>query len=274
MNNREVAHKWANRSRQEGSGSNLFFRGDTIYSYGDHFPIARHVDGVILFTTRGYSSTTAKHKSYTIGTCSHKQVFFVDDPTAKPSKAHLKAYAERIRDLELKVGRARNVEFALQRLEREVEEANKFAEHFGFETRFKINVDLEELREKAKLQAERERKARDARDRKLEAEIKETIFNWKQGAPVQIPWAYQKVLLRARNGQMETSKGAIVPLADAERTFRFVRQMRERGWRRNGEQHRIGDYQLDAVNEQEVIAGCHRVGWDEIERFAGSQGWA
>ena len=81
------------------------------------------------------------------------------------------------------------------------------------------------------------------------------------------------VLLRARDGQMQTSKGAAVPLADAERTFRFVLTVRARGWHRNGETHAIGHYQLDAVNDQGVIAGCHRVSWEEIERFAQAQGW-
>lgn len=48
-------------------GPSFFFRGDTIYSYGQHFPIARHVTGTrgraaVLFTTRDYSKTTSKHK--------------------------------------------------------------------------------------------------------------------------------------------------------------------------------------------------------------------
>ena len=80
-------------------------------------------------------------------------------------------------------------------------------------------------------------------------------------------------MLRAWDGQMETSKGATVPLADAERTFRFVSLVRAKGWHRNGETHAIGHYELDAVNPQGVVAGCHRVSWAEVERFAQSQGW-
>ena len=48
------------------SGNNFYFDGDTIYSYGSHFPIARHVETkrgrAVLFTTRDYSVTTSGHK--------------------------------------------------------------------------------------------------------------------------------------------------------------------------------------------------------------------
>jgi len=46
----------------------LYFDGETIYSYGSHFPIACHVTDkhgkpAILFTTRSYSVTTSGHVS-------------------------------------------------------------------------------------------------------------------------------------------------------------------------------------------------------------------
>lgn len=69
MNNRQVAHAWAGQQKEQGKGSNLFFTGRSIFSYGAHFEIARHVhlkDGraVVLFTTRDYSPSTSRHKSY------------------------------------------------------------------------------------------------------------------------------------------------------------------------------------------------------------------
>lgn len=64
----EVAHLWMHKAQSDArNGSNFYFEGDTIYSYGSHFPIARHVTSksgrkhAILFTTRGYSVTTSKH---------------------------------------------------------------------------------------------------------------------------------------------------------------------------------------------------------------------
>ncbi len=60
----EVAHIWAQQKQDEGRNpqGNFYFQGKTIYSYGGHFPIASFVaPGVVLITTRGYSSTTSRH---------------------------------------------------------------------------------------------------------------------------------------------------------------------------------------------------------------------
>lgn len=72
MNNIEVAHIWANGQKASGKGSNLFFEGDTIYSYGRHFPIARRVvmgngDVHYIVNPARYSVSTSKHQTYVRG---------------------------------------------------------------------------------------------------------------------------------------------------------------------------------------------------------------
>src|SRR4051794_17602476 len=68
VDSREVAHLWAHRAQEHARdrGGKLYFNGDTIYSYGEHFPIARHVyhgdQHIVLFTCMGYSNTTSRHK--------------------------------------------------------------------------------------------------------------------------------------------------------------------------------------------------------------------
>ena len=66
----EISKRFATTDK-EGSASSMFIYGDTIYSYGYHFPIARKTGKldsagrpIALFTCRGYSMTTAHHKSY------------------------------------------------------------------------------------------------------------------------------------------------------------------------------------------------------------------
>lgn len=63
----QVAHLWMHQAQADARNAlgNFYFEGDTIYSYGRHFPIARHVAGVngrraILFTTSSYSKTTSR----------------------------------------------------------------------------------------------------------------------------------------------------------------------------------------------------------------------
>lgn len=108
----------------------------------------------------------------------------------------------------------------------------------------------------------------------------EKIAEWRAGTLTELPCNIDcPVMLRAEAAdkdaaEMVTSKGARVPLDDAHKTYRFACLMRAKGWHKNGETHAIGAYQLDAVNENGVVAGCHRVTWAEIERFAAAQGWA
>lgn len=63
----EVARLWAAQSVPSAKGSNLFFEGDTIYSYGYHWPLAKLVrlddtgTCVALLNNVWYSPTTNRH---------------------------------------------------------------------------------------------------------------------------------------------------------------------------------------------------------------------
>jgi len=68
MKNDEVAKKFVDGDYDnyvDLKGSNLFIRGDAIYSYGTHFPIAlRLKNNVFLINCQNYSRTTTVHKNY------------------------------------------------------------------------------------------------------------------------------------------------------------------------------------------------------------------
>lgn len=292
MNNTQVAHLWANKSRPSAKGSSFYFEGDTIYSYGPHFPIARHVNGVVLFTTGSYSVTTARHISITRQACSHLDVFHVENPRLDPSGKDVKGYAERIKQASLRAARARNPEIAIDDLERLVCEANNFCARFGFKARFAMPAgdQFEALKLKAKEAAQREKVERARVAEKQKQEEARAIAEWLAGERSSLPYSVGRVFLRVKHldidggelkegsattwtRQLETSKGACVPLADAEKAFRFITRHRESGWHRNGDTFQVGEFQLDAVNAQGIVAGCHRIDWEEIERFAKVQGW-
>lgn len=67
FNNSELSHIWANQTQSHGKGYNMFFEYDSIYSYGYHFKIAKHMTNqngqkCVLFNDKSYSNTTAKHQ--------------------------------------------------------------------------------------------------------------------------------------------------------------------------------------------------------------------
>lgn len=64
-----VAHLWANEQQESANGSNFYFEGSSIYSYGRHFEagrIVRNERGEIayLINEEKYSSSTSQHQNY------------------------------------------------------------------------------------------------------------------------------------------------------------------------------------------------------------------
>lgn len=68
MANKQVAHVWANQNKERMRGSNFFFEGPAIYSYGRHFCIAKFVQN-----TRGEVAVLINGDSYSVSTSRHTQ---------------------------------------------------------------------------------------------------------------------------------------------------------------------------------------------------------
>lgn len=69
MNNSMVAHLWANEKQESANGSNFYFEGESIYSYGRHFEVGRIVrnkrgEKAYLINDTYYSSAISKHQYY------------------------------------------------------------------------------------------------------------------------------------------------------------------------------------------------------------------
>lgn len=99
----EVAHIWASQSQNSGRAGNIFFDAGVIYSYGLHFPVAKFMPDlgdIVLFTNRGYSSSTGKHKTIIRAAIPNKfAVVYCDDPTrgAEHNLGQWQKTAERLR---------------------------------------------------------------------------------------------------------------------------------------------------------------------------------
>lgn len=156
----------------------------------------------------------------------------------------------------------------IARGEREIEDNETFDRSYFGRRMWSAKPD-EFLEERPDLQ-----QAVDA-SRMRKAKVK--IDAWRSGelSTYQLPNAYQlPAMLRQLDREtVETSRGARIPMSDAERAYRFVTSRRGQAWRSNGEQCPVGPYKLDAINEAGIVAGCHRISWDEIERFGKTCGW-
>lgn len=287
VDSRMVAHLWANQSQAtaRNAGNTFHFHHDIIYSYGIHFPIARHITHqgkhAILMTTRKYSVTTSGHQSdvrqaIKAGTL----IFYVENVMLEPREM-LKWYRAEMQAYQDKAGQAKMPHKAGHRQEamRVADKANKYAEFFGLKTRLTTGApsidELNAQREFRVKQAERQAKAETTREanriKRIEQAKKdhdERMVKWLNGENVHTGCYYgDKTRLRINGDTIQTSRGAEVPVAHAIKALPFIRSGKE--WHRNGQEIRVGQFHFDSIDAAgNVKAGCHTIDRDEIERIA------
>jgi hypothetical protein len=282
-----VCHLWANQSQDEArnSGRTLYFEGDTIFSYGAHFPIARIVSNrrgerAVLFNPATYSVTTSCHQGMARSASRHLPQFTVPNFVERrvPHADNVRYYRNRIKDAALALCRSRNQKaWRVDVLERLVAEANAYATFFGLRTRFQVPSDQEvqAALTKARQEAEHRRRQEQERKRRALEEAQEAIEQWRAGKDVSVPWHVEDVFLRVKEKDgdrvVETSKGAIVPLAHAVRLVPLIRSGTP--YEHNGHSIHVGQFRIDQIDaEGNVRAGCHFIKRAEMERLAAQLG--
>jgi len=284
-NHDEVAHVWAQQLQHEGRASNVFFYGKTIYSYGEHFPLAKfEKKNVVLMNSNTYSVSTSKHQSIVLRALDLDtvKVFHVPFPGSQREKPYhfgnVQSYHKEFERFLDKASRARSYySYYLQWAKASREDALEYCKEFRCKKhlkKFDFDFDFESdsVKEKVSKIREREKKKEDLKRARQKKALNEGVIKWRNGENVLIHH-YPETLLRLDGETVETSKRAYFPLEDAKRAIRFVKAIVKKGepWKRNGERFKIGNYQLDTVSAcGDVKAGCHRVKFEEIERLSNS----
>lgn len=283
--NREVAHLWAHQAQAAAEGSHFYFEGDTIYSYGPHFPIARivTVNGVqrVLFTTDSYSVTTAGHKSIAYSACCHLPVIEVHNVMADNDRQHLDNLAimhKRRVVLEGKAKRARTRRDAyigdIARLE-----ANA-ARYMHMFLPDRLSEGTESIEQRLAAAEAQLAEAEEARRARLEAEqAKRARKERRRFRAGEINYASGPVMLRQlEGGEILTSQGARVSLNAGKRLYRLAceckRGRTEAGYG-FGEGPAIGPYRLDSIDKYgNVKIGCHNIKFRVMHELAKELGIA
>jgi hypothetical protein len=295
----EIPHLWYHKTQDSARNAqgNLYFRDETIFSYGDHFPIARHIKNAsgkksaVLFTSKDYSVTTSGHKSAVRRAIpDHTTVFSVPRVGGLLVEDHAENLAHFVtvsQDRLAKAGRARangkwdlDAAFALR------ETAKSYAKFFGvsgpkfdFLPTGKTLAGLKkQIAERAKrhnasqaLASEREQARRAEQDRIDMLDFAEKSALWRAGNPnVRLPWGAD-TLLRIKGSEVETSRGARVPVSHAIALLATIRKVVARGeeFTPNGHTIHIGHYSVNKIaTDGTLTAGCHVIKYGEIELLA------
>lgn len=285
MNNQALAHMWAYQEKKSGKGNNMFFEGDTIYSYGHHFPIATHYHEngrrFVLLTTRGYSNTTAKHINHVRAAISHMTVIKCDSPATYHGNAshgiNIDEFKRHAKQLQVEIGLARQGTKKRQGLESDL--ADLFDNAADYTNCFKLpaitfdKIDdsiIESLRA-----ARKERNAEKLAEKKeREAFLKltqaEKIEKWRNCEPCgQLPYALP-TMLRIKGAVIETSRNAHVNIDDVKELLpviimRMHKTVKALKSIKLVKPIKLGIYDLtNILADGTIVVGCHHIPQNEV----------
>lgn len=283
MNNSDLAHAFFYASENESkSASSFYFQNDVIYSYGHHFPICAKLrdkkgfEVAYLFTTSGYSSTTARHLSHTRQAMpSNLPVFYVPNVGCKLMKSeHQKNLVYFIEQIE------QNLVAASKRKKEELR-LNDFSTAYGcidkyyeYSKYFKVKLRLNKAQKTLLNCIENVNAVREAthasfqikkrEEAKLKREGKKMFDKWSSGNSVHCPHRYDGYdHLKIKEGsvseggrmliptQIETSQGIFIQCEEAKKMYYAItKDLIEVG-------SRISHYTVTAITKETLTVGCH-----------------
>lgn len=283
----EIAHIWAHKSAPYGkSPGAVSFDGPVIRSY--QTAMARHIEHkgkpAIILNRTSYSVSTSKHQGRIWGAIPNDATVFHVTNQRQGTDLRLSGkelfehYVERAQSCE-EASRAPRIRQATIDSRKGLaasylEEAKRVAEFFGIRRKVdeKAIARLADAKQRAEKRAAVEQAKRDAeqmaeQEAQYRAWLAGTASSWGFNARL-FPVAFRVESGSDGGYELVSTLGARVPLHAAQVAYRFATSKRGQEWRENGETCPVGSYRLNAINAQGIVAGCHRISWEEIERLA------
>ena len=294
MRNSDLAHEWYNRhnSNQSNEGSNFFYEGSKIYSYGYHFCCANDFIDFVLINYSNYSATTAKHMNYVRYAIPNRvKTINVPKPEAEYNDHHhdnlkyLSSFAQKKVISALKRRKDTLYHSDMGEARQAIENFNFYANYFKLKKRFVNQFKIKKVQEfylnalnnRAELSKEQQEKdKKEAKKQKLKREKLEKLQLQKFLAGEQTGLFRDKDhcnylrLLKDNQGEVvQTSNGVTFALEHAKKLYTLLN-------RTNWEDMQKTDFEfsnrfrgLRVVNEILTI-GCTSIKRTEADRFINS----
>lgn len=270
-----IAHAWANKTQESARNStnNFYFDGDTIYSYGSHFAIAKHMIGTegvhgVLFTNRSYSNTTSKHVIVTRQACSHLLKIYCSNPTGTP-KENFDQWIRQAEATAAKLTTARKPEMYLSALASIGSEVAFYSHFVGapvpevLTAVLSIGSGLKYQEYTAKKeQFEAEAAAKAAADRKKA--FTKALNKWVKGQGHRLYGRGDRDYLRISmdGNHVETSQAVDIPIEYAKKLWKRVVD----GTLKEGDKV-LRDFTVISVDKKSITIGCHTFPVDYLVKF-------
>ena len=276
FNNSEICHVFANRTQNTGKTSNrtMFFENDTIYSYGYHFAIAKFIENengnFLLFTTRGYSNSTAKH--IRLVSYATRQHITVNCPLPDGTdKDNFHFWYNEAKYPAGKLLKAKKPLIYLQQLQGILNEATIYAKYLNTTVPAElVNIctisnkdeyltffenELREQKEKEERKQKEEEREHKKEMKKFRAGENFAIYKLKHN------FAYLRY--NKENNRIQTTQNVYIPFEVAKKFYNIIK-----GGINNIDNLQILDYRVIELNKNFIQIGCHKIEFKEINRIA------
>lgn len=302
VNNAQVAHIWAQQNGNDArNGKNNFWSRDrSLYSYKTE--VARFIEGKVVYTGHRYSATTAgKHVNHIPRAVSHLEYYrtneIMRDIPEKWDEVAPILFVEMMIGLKTEIERlrkARTVRYSVERIAESARDALAFLhkyfpegkepalprtainypqldnltsnnattcnetlrdtiESFGIDIRKKLANEAENDK---KLLAKREKEHAD-----LLKSLETKIAEWRNHERNDLPYG-APVMLRKNKNEIETSRGARVPIEAARALYSKIRS------RSDVAHFVIGNFTVTSLTPELLTIGCHDIPMSEVEMIA------
>lgn len=269
--NSELAHTYANQSQQRGrtSSGSFYFEGKTIYSYGQHFPIANIVtndkgEEVMLFTYRNYSNTTSKQISIVRSATRQYKKIYCHTPKGNHS-TNFDNWVKLAEQQAEKLKKAKKPELYLNELNRLNSEVSEYAQFFSLEIplTLKAVLSIKDKNEFLQYESKAAEFAKIELAKKVKAQkikFKEDIKKWFNLETSRLYTNYKYDFLRINENRIETTQAVQIPIELGKRLFLSVKN----------QSLNVGDKVLNySVNQvgKEIKIGCHTFSRSYLLKF-------
>jgi hypothetical protein len=274
--NSELSHVWANDPDPSigKSANSMSCHNGKLYSYSTC--IGQIINDTVIYNTASYSVTTSKQQGYMQSATSHysKKIYLDIPRRGLDSLVFSQSEFNNIIELSereasqalLKASRSRKYSDMYNREALSIfSNLEAYALFFDLEYERPNLVHLRESALRADIEAKAIEKVRKAERIKEQAEA---LINWRNGEDVRN--RFEITALRIKEDQIETTKGARIPLDHAIKFWGLIKSWHEKGVSYVKDHHSIhlGNYSVNRFENGILTVGCHSIPYSEIESIA------
>lgn len=309
----EIAHLWAHQTQDSArnpGNSNFYFRGKTIYSYRDSYPIATlfgENNEKVFFRLSSYSNTTSKHIGHARGAVSHLEKIWCHVPPtyfnsgefyflSDTNRLNFEQWQRNIENLFEELGNKRNrdIQGRLNRLSEEIRQVKHYASVLEIQVPPELVRLIDIANDPEILDKAREAKSQADLAEKIKLEEATKIFNekylplWRDYDTEAISEISDKDISIIRNYQsslnsftrlrydkikerVETSKGVQIPVEIAKGVYFEIKDCLTGSCK--GLNIPVLHYTITKVDSKSLVAGCHEIPVEDINYIANLLGW-